>query len=70
MIVAKPKVKRQANKICIMTEKVKVLPKYQIRVLGWELNGRMSKDMNLIKVTNQINAVLVGMSVEFFATKR
>ena len=35
-----------------LTEKEEVLSKNKIRVLGLELDGRMSKEMNLMKEKN------------------
>ena len=60
LIIAKPAMKERNKDIRIVTEKNEddVYPKKQIRVLGWEMNSRLSMDSSLQKITGRIKAIM------------
>lgn len=60
LVIAKPKKKYKAGKFVIKTEKEDVEPSNQIRVLGCEINSRLSDYMNIAKVINSIKAVIAS----------
>ena len=62
LILAKPKLKKEADEIKIVTEDEDVTAKNQIKVLGFYFNERMSMDTTLDKVVAGINSSLAAIS--------
>ena len=54
LIIAKPKVRREAVNIKILTGYETVIPKNLIKILGWELDMQLSIDTKIYRVTAEI----------------
>ena len=61
LIIAKPAMRNRNTDIRIITEvdEPDVEPKSQIKVLGWEINSRLSMDTSLQKTMRKIKLVMM-----------
>ena len=61
LIVANPTIRNRNTNIKIETETEDVVPKKQIRILGWETNIRLSMDTHLIETKSKTKLIMSRM---------
>ena len=71
LAVSKPNKKKYADKIELETEKKKVVPQEQIKILGWITNQRMDLEANANGMIRQVNNMIhVGNGIVKYMSEK
>ena len=61
LMIANPTMRNRNSQLKIETESEDVIPKKQIRILGWETNSRLSMDEHLVSTIGKIKTIMSRM---------